>query len=139
MIRIPLLHRKSAVPLKRCIELAANRSGRSEEQVVEVMTLFLEAIADEVTKGRAVSIPGFGMFVQSGVQRFQKVTFRPNFIPSKPFRDQVTFGTRPDPTVRRAANFYSRNHARGGGDKGGRAFAVLERIRKAVTAQVNAK
>lgn len=138
MIRIPSLHRESAKPLKRCIELAANRTGHSEEQVVAVMTLFLEALADEVTKGRAVSIPGFGMFVQSGVQRFQKVRYRPNFIPSKPFRDQVTFGTRPLPEVRKAANGYSRNHARGG-DSGARTFAVLERIRKAVTSQVLAK
>lgn len=135
MIRIPLLRRKPAEPLKRCIDMAANRSGHSEEQVVAVMTLFLECIADEVTKGRAVSIPGFGMFVQSGKRRAGRTIHRPNFIPSKPFRDQVTFGTRPLPEVSKAAITYSRNHARGG-DSGARSFAVLQRIRKMVTEKV---
>lgn len=136
MIRLPLAHRKSAEPVKRCIEMAANRSGHSEEQVVAIMTLFLECVADEVTKGRAVSIPGFGMFVQSSAFRCGKLSFRPNFIPARPFRDQIKFGTRPVHEVKKAAITYSRNNARGG-DSGSRAFAVLKRIRDTVTAQVS--
>lgn len=135
MIKIPNAHLKTAVTLKRVIQDTANRGGYSEDQVVHLMTLFLEGIADEVTKGRAVSIPGFGMFVQSSIQRFGKISFRPNFIPSKPFRDQIKFGTRPDMDVRRMSTNYSRNHARGG-DSGSRAFAVLARLRRAITAQV---
>jgi len=100
-----------------------------------VMTQLLEAIADEVGKGRAVNIPGFGMFAQSGVQRFGIVKFRPNFIPSRAFRQQVMFGTRPLPEIRKASLLYSRNHARGG-DSGSRTFVVMDRIRKLVTAQV---
>lgn len=138
MIRIPSLHRKTAESIKRCIEMAANRSGHSEEQVVQVVTLFLESVADEVTKGRAVSVPGFGMFVQSAVSKLGRVWFRPNFIPSKPFRDQIRFATRPDEAVKLQARRYSRNHARGG-DSGRRAFAVLQRIRDAVTSQVTKK
>ena len=60
MIRIPFLSRTAdGQPLQRCIDKAASRGGMGADAVVQVMSLFLEAIADELAKGRAVRIPGW--------------------------------------------------------------------------------
>lgn len=119
----------------RCIEKAAVNSGVSEELTVLVMTHFLESIADEVTKGRAVTIPGFGMFVQVVRRWMGKSLYRPGFLPAVPFRNQVKFGTRPLEDVTLQKRRFCKNHARGG-DNGSRTFDVMKTIRDRVTAQL---
>lgn len=136
MIRLPYLHKHRATSLKTCIEKSAIESGFSAAEVVHVMTHFLTALADEVSKGRAVAIPGFGMFVQKRYpRRAHRRYFRPVFLPAKAFKQQAQLGTPPVEVESRAALEYQRNNSRVG-DKGERPFAILEKFREFVAQQV---
>jgi hypothetical protein len=53
---------ESSKPLKRCIRHAAQENGVSEFVVARVMADFLTQLAEEVSTGNVVSIPGFGKF-----------------------------------------------------------------------------
>ena len=133
MIRIRTLHRKQADALGQIIQKAANRAAMSEDQVVLAVTHVLELIADEVARGRAISIPGFGMFAQCGPIRKGRQTWKPCLIPSRAWRLQVRLGTRPDPTVRRQVVVFQQNSSRME-DNGTRPFSVMDEIRRSVTA-----
>lgn len=133
MIRIPYSKRRDAEPLKRCIEATALQFAMSEQQVALVMARFLEAIADEVTHGRAVVIPGFGMFTQARYKR-NGWHWRPAFYASKAYRDQTRFGTSPDPDGMRQRDLFIRNQSRR--DEGKRTFMVLRRFRESIAAQL---
>lgn len=136
MVKIPSLKNGRAEPLRRCIEKTAAESGFSQGEVTWIMTFFLTAIADEVTKGRAVSIPGFGLFAQTRLHSFARgTTWRPWFIPANAFRQQVRLGTRPDEDVRKQTLGYSRNNARGT-DPGTRPASALALLRATVSKQL---
>lgn len=137
MIRLPFLHRHRAVPLKKCIEMTARDSGYSEPEVARIMTYFLESIADEVSKGRAISIPGFGMFVQTCIRWNRKTLYRPGFIPARGFRNQVRLGLRPDAVTTKAKQTYKDNQTGAlDKEKGDRTFTVMQRFRDSISAQL---
>lgn len=133
MIRIGALHKSQGKVLGQIIQTAANRTGMSEDQVVLSLTHVLELIADEVARGRTVSIPGFGLFAQVGPIRKGRQTWKPCLVPSRAWRLQVRLGTRPDPTTRRQVIAYQQNSSRLE-DNGTRPFSVMEHIRRSVTA-----
>ena len=92
MVRIPFLSKSAdRESLARCLDLAAERSGVGADAAVQVMSLFFEAVADELTKGRVVRVPGFGIFVPAPIpERHRRASrnptprCKPYFSPSQP-------------------------------------------------------
>ena len=61
-VRIPYLHGQEAEPLQEAIGVAADASGVHPALVAVIVSHVLEEIAEEVSRGTVVRIPGFGMF-----------------------------------------------------------------------------
>ncbi len=127
--------------LQRCIDLAADRSGVGADGVVRVMSLFLEAIADEMTKGRAVRVPGFGIFVPAPIpERHRRASrnltprCKPVFSPSRGLRAQVALGVGPRPENIRALTRHRANHSSSTGTE--RVFSAMAALRQQVAAQI---
>lgn len=104
-------------PLYKVVERAAANSGRTKYEIAIVMSHFLEALVDEVTKGRAVSIPGFGIFAPIVTHsHFRRGTPalrdkpRPKFYPSRAFTQQVLWGSPPAPLAERQFQKFRENH-----------------------------
>lgn len=142
MIRMPYLSKAAdRESLQRCIDLAADRSGVGADGVVRVMSLFLEAIADEMTKGRAVRIPGFGIFVPAPIpERHRKMSrnlsarTKPVFSPSRGLRAQVALGAGPNPENVRILKRHRSNHANSTGTR--RVFSAMQALRQQVASQI---
>lgn len=142
MICIPYLSKAAdRVSLQRCIDTAAERSGVGADGVVVVMSLFLESIADELTKGRVVRIPGFGVFVPAPIpERHRRMSrnlrprCKPVFSPSRGFRSQVALGLGPQPDIIRTLAQHRKNHA--GTTSTHRVFSAMEAMRQQVSAQL---
>lgn len=141
MIGIPSLPREKAIPLKRVIEATATELGMSEHNVFLVMTHLFEGIADEVTKGNELRIPGFGMFAPVAVNirksPCKTPRCRPQFAPTKSFRQQVMFGAPPNASGGKAIKLYEKNHITSPArDSGARVFSTMDKVRREVLAQV---
>ncbi|MBK8099594.1 MAG: HU family DNA-binding protein [Planctomycetes bacterium] len=142
MIRIPYLSKAAdRESLQRCLDISAERSGVGADGVVRVMTLFLEAVADELTRGRAVRIPGFGVFVPAPIpERHRRMSrdlthrCRPVFSPSRGLRAQVALGAGPNPENIRILKRHRSNHANSTGTR--RVFSAMQALRQQVAAQL---
>ena len=144
MIPIPYLPKLKAVPLQRAIEKTARETGYSEHTVLNMMSTFWEALADEVTRGHEVRIPGFGMFAPvlisakgvKGNPMGNDPTRRckPMFAPTRAFRQQVAFGAPPSLNGRHAMDNYHRNHT--GKDDGARVFTAQQSLRDKIERQL---
>ena len=144
MVRIPSETKKCRnESLRRCIEFAASGSGSDEFQVAEIMSLFLEQLADENTKGRIVQIPGFGAFFpvpdtkvhdRGGVLRC-----RVRFHPSVGYQQQVKNGAPPQLSVLRRFKNYRTNHSAGDRVAGtsSRVFTGMQKFREALSSQMS--
>ncbi|RLE15990.1 MAG: hypothetical protein DRJ50_15500 [Actinobacteria bacterium] len=95
-IRIPFLSTsEQGRPLQEALDLAASQAGISQHTAAMMMTYFFEGIANEVTKGHIVRIPGFGVFAPVLDERKQYLARRggpkclPRFSAAKGFRMQV--------------------------------------------------
>jgi hypothetical protein len=74
-------------PLIACVEYAANQAGLSEHRAAQVMSFFLEELAEQVASGRVVKIPCFGAFAARTVKRWGRV--RAAFCPAVVFSQTV--------------------------------------------------
>lgn len=144
MVKIPFLNKcADRASLARCLDLAAERSGVGADGVVVVMTLFLEAIADELTRGRVVRVPGFGVFVPAPIpEKHRKMSrdmtprCRPVFSPSRGLRAQVALGAGPRPENSRVLARHRKNHGTASGTSARRVFSAMQAFRQQVAAQV---
>lgn len=141
MIPIPRMPREQALPLKRVIEATANDLGMSEHDVFCTLSRLLEGIADEVTKGREVRIPGFGMFAPVAVDlsrsNYKIPRCVPRFAPTRSFRQQVMFGAPPNESGKKAMKLYNKHHVTSpANDDGARVFSAQARMRRDVLAQI---
>lgn len=142
MICIPYLSRAAdRESLRRCLDLAAERSGVGADGVVRVMTLFLEAIADELTRGRAVRIPGFGVFVPAPIPERDRRASRnlaprckPVFSASRGLRAQVALGVGPSAENIRILKRHRSNHSNSTSTR--RVFTAMAALRDQVSAQL---
>ena len=135
---------QSADPLRRIVQHTAEKTGLSPQHVSVLASHFWEALADEVSKGRAVTLPGFGLFAP--VAR----TFRPRgeehlvtssairFSAARGFREQVRSCAPPSASGRRRYRRHMRNHALGGPESrcGERTFTAARAFRNAIARQI---
>lgn len=145
MIRIPFLSRSAdGAALQRVLDMTAERSGVGVEQVAIAMSLLLEGIADELTKGRCVRIPGFGTFVPEPIpERHRKMSRNPRprckplFLPSRGFKAQVAMGLGPLPENLTKIRRHEKNHAGTSEDRGHRVFTAMAAFRRQISSQLS--
>lgn len=141
LVKLPMFPKAAdAKPLERCIEYASSKTGVDHYTAVLFMTHFLEQLADETTKGNAVSIPGFGLFAPVFVQRGNRpggvrVTDRviPRFSPSQAYRNQVKVGCPPD---RAQTLRYHQHRDAQYGEPRARVFTAMENVRESISKQL---
>jgi nucleoid DNA-binding protein len=123
--------------------MAADRSGLDVGSVAIAMSWFLEAVADELTKGRCVRIPGFGLFGPAPIpERHRRMSrdltprCKPVFSPSRGLRDQVAMGLGPVPQIVAKLTRHQNNHACGSKGHGRRVFTAMAAFRQQISSQL---
>lgn len=129
--------------LRRCIEFASAHSGVDDFTVARVMSLFLEQIADENSRGRPVMIPGFGLFTPyPDVRAFKRggpKRCRVRFYPAMGYSQQVLYGSAPLPQLKSQWKVYIKNHApHVGRTSKKRVFTSMKAFRDRLDAQMAA-
>jgi nucleoid DNA-binding protein len=88
VVRIPYLSRsEDAEGIQKCVSFVAREMALSEHTVALAMSYFFERLADEVSEGKVVRLPGFGVFAANYYA--SSSTMSPRFSPSRGFRHQV--------------------------------------------------
>lgn len=144
IIKIPFLGlSEQGAALQRCVDRAVNESGLDAYGVVVALSHLLEAIADEVALGRAVSIPGFGLFAPVPMpERHRRMSrdpsprSKPVFSPSRGFRQQVRFGAPPNEAEAKRLRQHAKNHADDSQNPSARVFTAMQAVRDQVAAQL---
>lgn len=135
---------RSADPLRRVVQHTAAQTGLSPRHVAVLASHFLEAVADEVSKGRAVTLPGFGALfpvTRSVCARGTKTKVSQTvvrFSAARGFREQVRHGAPPNDKGRRRYVRHMRNHALGGPESrcSERTFVSARAFRGAIESQL---
>lgn len=116
--QIPFLSsRAQAQPLKDIIDFAANETGLDTYRVSRVLTFCLEGIADQLSLGRTVRFPGFGVFAPYLDDRPQYRSRRPGpvcipkFSAAKGFRAQVMTSAPANDAGKRDLENHRRSHS----------------------------
>lgn len=143
-MNIPYLPDGGAAPLRRIVQNTAAHTGLSPQHVAVLASYFLEAVADEVSKGHAVSIPGLGLFApvtrtaRARGSDVKVATTVIRFSASRGFREQVRFGAPPNLTGRRRYVRHMRNHALGGPESrcSQRSFTAAKAFREQIATQL---
>ncbi|MFN3242966.1 MAG: HU family DNA-binding protein [Planctomycetota bacterium] len=143
-MRIPFLSRtEDGKPLQDAIDFAAERTACDSVAVAQVMSLFFEAIADEVSRGKVVRIPGFGIFAPVAVSERDRRMSRdltprckPAFSPSRGFRQQVRYGAPPNASGAERLKRFDKNHSSTKGRGAPRVWAAMEAMRDQIDAQL---
>lgn len=114
-VRIPYLHGDEAAPLQEAIAVAADASGVHPALVAVIVSHVLEEIAEEVSRGTAVRIPGFGIFATRTYQPAYKGLGRsvPAFSASRGFRNLANFNAPKGGAGERALKSHRANHCVG--------------------------
>lgn len=143
-MNIPYYPDGGADPLRRIVQDTAAHTGLSPQHVAVLASYFWEALADEVSKGRSVSIPGLGLFapvtrsVRARGSDVKVASTVIRFSASRGFREQVRFGAPPNETGRRRYNRHLKNHALGGPESrcSQRTFTAAKAFREQVASQL---
>jgi hypothetical protein len=143
LVKIPMFPKaEDAKPLERCIEHASRKTGVDHYTAVLFMTHFLDQVADEVSKGRTVSIPGFGLFaaVLRKIPLPEGLVSKmlPRFSPSRGFRNQVELTCPMDMTGTKKFYRHRSNQRTIGGSRSlsDRVFTAMENIRESISKQL---
>jgi len=143
-IRVPFLAKaEQSLPLQRALDFAATRVGLSQYSMALAMTFLFEQIADEVSRGEIVRIPGFGIFAPSLDERPQYLARRggrrciPRFSPSKGWQHEVMLRAPPSRAGKAALRVHRSNHRVTEGRAGReRVFTAMHAIRDQISAQL---
>lgn len=142
MIRIPSGTKESKnEALSRVVAMSAAKSGYDEYTVAMVFSWCLQQIADEVSKGRAVQLPGFGAFFPLPDKRPRYRDHvrrcRVRFHASVGFQQQVKLCAPPQDTIERKWRIYRTNHSAGDrvAGHGSRVFTSMDAFRQSISAQ----
>ena len=143
-IRIPFLSTsEQGRPLRDALEVAASGAGISQHTAAMAMTHLFESIAEQVSDGRIVRIPGFGVFAPCLDERKQYLARRggakcfPKFSASKGFRAQVMLSAPEDSAGKKALTVHRSNHRCNEEDlTSARVFKSMEAMRAHISAQL---
>ncbi len=144
LVSIPFLSRSDrGQSLQRCLDRVADRTGMDVALAAMAMSHFLDALADEITRGNCVVIPGFGLFSPQAVPaRYLKTSknsmprCRPHFSAARGFRAQVAFGAPPSAVNAKQHRRHELNHGGWHRKAGARVFTAMQAFRDQIAAQL---
>jgi nucleoid DNA-binding protein len=114
MLKVPWMGSKGD-PLRRVLSNAADRACMLEYDAAILFSFIVEELAEEVSAGRSVRIPGFGMFsahakcIGRGPRKGTWIS-RPRFFPARGFDHQVQEMCPIDSLRKQGNDYYVRNH-----------------------------
>ena len=134
LVHIPFYSRaESSAPLRQCISKTAKSLGMSEYTVLLTVNDFLDELANQVSIGKTVRLPGFGIFAPKFFASSK--TCAPRFSASRGFRLQTRFSA----PLSAEGGEDLRRHSKRAGDSGRgetqRVFTSREAIRKSLERQ----
>ena len=116
--RIPFLSdHEQARPLRDIIDFTAERTGLDDYRISKVLSYLLEGVADQVSLGKTVRLPGFGVFAPYLDERSAYQARRvgpvciPKFSPARGFRAQVMLSAPANDAGKRDLEAHRRNHS----------------------------
>lgn len=116
--QIPFLSdRAQALPLQDIIDFIALETGIDTYRASRMVSFFLEGIADQLSMGKTVRLPGFGIFAPFLDDRPQYCTRRPGpvclpkFSAAKGFRAQVMTSAPANQAGKRDLENHRRSHS----------------------------
>lgn len=138
-IKLPNLTREHAAGLEAVIESAAREAGVSDHEMLRISTHFLEALADEMSRGKIITIPGFGKFAAVYIKHFRARAgvMRARFSPAAPLMNQVRLCCPITTKGNRALKVHEKNHHNASAAPSARPFAAFENIRRSIAAQMS--
>ena len=113
LVKIPFMAAaEDAAPLRQCIATAAREAGMSEHLVAILMSRFFEEISEQVSRGRVVRIPGFGIFgPRAWTPRNAGLPYCfPAFSAARGFREQTKLCCPVDGAATEAVSRHRRHH-----------------------------
>ena len=125
--------------VRKCVEKGAQSIGVSEATFAVAMTYFLEELAAQVSVGRTVNVPGFGMFAAYTPkrQREKEIPVKvPAFSASRGFKREVMEQCLHNPTSQAELERHMKHHypAARPDRKGVRVFTAQRQIRREIIA-----
>lgn len=137
-IRLPYFkHPAESAGINAVIENSARAAGIREDQMAIYMTHFFEALADEVSRGAIVSVPGFGKFAACLVKHPRTTArMRPRFSAHRGFRHQTVLCAPFSTKGNRALKIHEGNHCSDNDRKRSRPFIEMERVRACIRNQM---
>jgi hypothetical protein len=111
-VRVPFLSKaEHARPLQRVIAYGADKLGMSHYLAVKLATYLFEGVADEVSLGGVVRVPGFGVWgpwLWDGTDGRRAVY--PRFVAARPFRLHVRCTAEPGQARNDVLRAFQRSH-----------------------------
>jgi len=130
--------------LERILVNSARSMDMTPHEVALVMAHFLENLADELSKGRVIRLPGFGMFAPVAVEHRKQsgvMKVYPSFSPAVGLRNQVDVCCPPNKAgVIALTKHRKRHHPASRKDKvGSRVFTAMKKLRQNINADARKK
>ena len=100
MVHVPYAgESKKSQPVMACVKHAAENVGCSEWLAAKVMSIFLDEVCEQVSKGNTVRIPGFGCFGVNATEPDDGGPERhyPAFSAARGLRNQMFFNSMCNP------------------------------------------
>jgi hypothetical protein len=137
-IRIPTLTREHAAGLEAVIEDAARAAGISDHEMLRITTHLFDAMADNMSRGTIITVPGFGKFAAVYIKHFRKRAglMRARFSPSASLVNQVRLCCPISTKGNRALKSHEKNHHNVSAAPSARPIGATEHIRRSIAAQM---
>jgi hypothetical protein len=134
-VKIPYYSRAAMyAPLARCIKQTGDECNVGPYAVAKIMSFFFQFIADEVSWGNLVRIPGYGVFGSWWYDgRGRPPCAQPRFVPARPFRMQTAFINEKEKAILNRESlltFRRSHHITSKNTWGGHVGGTMERVRE---------
>lgn len=138
-IRIPSLAKKENAEMASVIETAARRAGISDHEMLRLSTHLFEVLSDEISRGKIVTVPGFGKFAAIYLKHFRARAgvMRARFSPSYALINQVRLCCPITTKGNRSLKLHEKNHAYLSNTRpAARPFSAAEALRLSIASQM---
>lgn len=137
-------NRADAEPLNNVVARTSYSCGRSRYEVARILTFFIEYLAEEIARGRVVSIQGFGAFGawlderKCVLAKDPVPRCRPEFSPARGLRETVALTAPFSRVGKRKLINHRKSHSLGSRATrtSSRVFTSAQAIREAIDAQL---
>lgn len=139
-IKVTGLYGKDRDAFASVIDRAARESGMTDDQVLLCLTHIFESIADHVSRGGILTIPGFGKFAAVFIKHYRNrpPSMLPRFSPSVGFLQQTRLCAPQSTRGNTALQYHKSNHHLSTRRPSARVLNAAASIRDSIRAQMAA-